>query len=205
MKLSRKERELQFRMSLVLDAAEEVFAESSYADASVEDIAKRAEISVGTLYNLFPSKEEVYRNVVSRGQRLFYENIAQRLAEARGPQEKIRAVVRYFFEHFTRYQRQFRFYNEATNGFQWALKGELLAEAEEGQAIFVQHLQDVCQQGLDQGIFKSGVSADILSMLIMGVPHTFLHYWLQRDDITLMDLVDPATRVVDRLLGATDE
>ena len=45
-KLSRKERELQFRMNLVLDAAEEVFSEASYAAASVEDIARRAEISV---------------------------------------------------------------------------------------------------------------------------------------------------------------
>ena len=52
-KLSRKERELQFRLNIVLDAAMDVFSEKSFGHVSVEEIATRAEISVGTLYNLF--------------------------------------------------------------------------------------------------------------------------------------------------------
>ncbi|HYC54337.1 MAG TPA: TetR/AcrR family transcriptional regulator [Candidatus Binatia bacterium] len=203
-KLSRKERELQFRLNLVLDAAEEIFAETPFAGASVEDIAQRAEISVGTLYNLFRSKEDLYRAVISRAQSLFFDRIDERVDEARGPRDKILAAVSYYFEHFHRYARHFRLYVSATNGFQWELRHKLAAEALERQSQFVRRVTDVCQEGLDQGIFKRGVSAELMAAVILGIPHPFLAAWLERDNIDLMSLLPNALTIVDRLLG-TDE
>jgi AcrR family transcriptional regulator len=201
-KLSRKERELQFRMNLVLDAAEEVFSEASYAAASVEDIARRAEISVGTLYNLFASKEDIYSNVISRAQNLFLENVQERVGRARGPKDQIHAAVQYFFEHFNRYNRHFRLYNQATNGFQWELKAKLADEAIQSQRIFLDHLADVCQRGIDQGIFKPGVPADVMAVTIVGVAHSFLTFWLEREGVDLMSLAPIARTVIDRVTGA---
>ncbi|SVD17937.1 uncharacterized protein METZ01_LOCUS370791, partial [marine metagenome] len=148
-KLSRKEREHMFRIDLVLDAAEQVFGEYSFADSSVEDIARRAELSVGTLYNLFRSKEEIYMSVVSRSVSGFFEELSERVAGARGPQEQLRTTVRYFFEHFTHYSRQFRLYVSATNGFQWELKNKLVGDAAAAQQGFFLTLVDACQRGLD--------------------------------------------------------
>ncbi len=202
MKLSRKERELQFRMNLVLDAAEEVFAESSYAQTSVEEIAKRAEISVGTLYNLFHSKEDIYRGVVSRAQETFFKNLEEHLDAARGPREKVQAVIRYFFEHFTKYSRQFRHYVSATNGFQWELKSKLEQDAFESQRHFMRRLVDVCQQGMDEGIFKKGLSAELMAVTLLGIPHSFLMAWLEQEGVDLMTLVPPALVVADRVTGA---
>jgi AcrR family transcriptional regulator len=53
-------------MDLVLDAAWDVLAQQSYDATTVEDIARAAEISVGTLYQLFRSKEDIYRELVNR-------------------------------------------------------------------------------------------------------------------------------------------
>ncbi|HYC00698.1 MAG TPA: TetR/AcrR family transcriptional regulator [Candidatus Limnocylindrales bacterium] len=203
-KLSRKERELQFRLNLVLDAAEEIFADTSFAGASVEDIAQRAEISVGTLYNLFRSKEDLYRAMVSRAQNMFFDRMVERLDEARGPRDKIVASVSYYFEHFHRYARHFRLYMSATNGFQWELRNKLVGEALERQNQFVRRITDVCQEGLDKGIFKRGVSAELLAAVILGVPHPFLNAWLERENIDLMSLLPHALTIVDRILG-TDE
>ncbi len=176
---------MRFRMGIVLDAAEEVFAEHTYAQASVEDIARRAEISVGTLYNLFESKEAIYRAVVSRAQNLFFDNAERRIDEARGPTEQVRACVRYFFEHFSRYQRQFRHYVSATNGFQWELRSQLEQEAFERQQRFNRRLVDICQQGLDQGVFKSGLSAELMAVTILGIPHSFLMVWMEQEGCLL--------------------
>lgn len=201
-KPTRKERELQFRLNLVLDAAEEVFAESTFARASVEDIAEKAEISVGTLYNLFRSKEDIYRAVVSRAQESFYDRVEERLTEARGPLDKVHAVVSYHFEHFHRYSRQFRLYVSATNGFQWELRSKLESEAMARQMQFRTRLIDICQDGLDQGIFKRGVPADLLAINVASIPHPFLLVWLERDNFDLMSLLPHALTLVDRLLGA---
>lgn len=201
-KLSRKEREQQFRLNLILDAAEEVFAETSFAGASVEAIAQRAEISVGTLYNMFRSKEDVYRALVSRAQNNFFDHVEERVAEARGPLEKVHAVVGYYFEHFHRYQRQFRLYVSATNGFQWELRNKLADEALQRQAEFHKHLTDLCQQGMDEGIFKRGVPADLLATNILAVPHPILAHWLAKEGSDLLTLMPYSITIVDRLVGA---
>ena len=194
-KLSRKEREQQFRMSIVLDAAEEVFAAHTYAQASVEEIATRAEISVGTLYNLFRGKEDIYRAVVSRAQNLFFDNLEQRLDEARGPTDQIHSAVRYFFEHFTRYAQQFRHYVSATNGFQWELRSQLENEAFERQQSFNRRMVEICQ---------SGLSAELMAVTILGIPHSFLMVWMEQEGVDLMSLVPSAQLAVDRLIGAAD-
>jgi|GEM_PF-632143 len=43
--------------TIILQAAREVFAEKGYADARMSDIAKRANIAVGTIYLYFKNKE----------------------------------------------------------------------------------------------------------------------------------------------------
>ena len=54
----------QERKSEILDAALHVFAESGYHSSSVSQIAKRAKVSKGLMYNYFESKEEVLRTLM---------------------------------------------------------------------------------------------------------------------------------------------
>ncbi|MCS3662867.1 TetR/AcrR family transcriptional regulator [Salinibacter ruber] len=59
--LSRRERERKRRRQAMLDAARAVFAEEGYADATLDEIAERAEFGKGTLYNYFEGgKEELF-------------------------------------------------------------------------------------------------------------------------------------------------
>jgi AcrR family transcriptional regulator len=48
----------------ILDAALAVFGERGLADARLDDIARRAGLSKGTIYLYFPNKEELFREVV---------------------------------------------------------------------------------------------------------------------------------------------
>ncbi|MGH7654058.1 MAG: TetR/AcrR family transcriptional regulator [Gemmatimonadaceae bacterium] len=52
------------RPDQILDAALSVFAEHGIASAKLEEIAARAGVSKGTIYLYFPSKEELFREVV---------------------------------------------------------------------------------------------------------------------------------------------
>ncbi len=200
-KLTRKERELQFRMGIVLDAAQQVFAESSYAASSVEEIARRAEISVGTLYNLFNSKEEIYTRVVSRAQAEFFEYMTQEVREARGPAEKLRQAIHCHFEHFKRYLGQWRLYVSASNGFQWELKSKLADEANVAQSKFLGLLTDIIQTGMDEGVFKPGVAADDLALSILAVPHAFLVALLFNEDADPLSGRPHAIKIVERMVG----
>ena len=56
--LSRRERERQRRRRAMLEAARSVFAERGYAQATLDEIAERAEFGKGTLYNYFERGKE---------------------------------------------------------------------------------------------------------------------------------------------------
>jgi len=46
-------------------AAKEIFLSKSYSETTMEEIAEKAEIGVGTLYNYFKSKDEIYIAIMS--------------------------------------------------------------------------------------------------------------------------------------------
>jgi AcrR family transcriptional regulator len=52
------------RPAQILDAALDVFAEHGVAAARLEDIARRAGLSKGTIYLYFPNKETLFREVI---------------------------------------------------------------------------------------------------------------------------------------------
>jgi AcrR family transcriptional regulator len=48
---------------LILEAALLIFAERGYRDAKVQEIAEQAGVATGTVYGIFPGKQELYRAV----------------------------------------------------------------------------------------------------------------------------------------------
>src|SRR5439155_10719058 len=52
------------RPQQIIDAALAIFGERGLAGARLEDIAKRAGLSKGTIYLYFPNKEELFREMV---------------------------------------------------------------------------------------------------------------------------------------------
>ena len=63
----RKERERLVRREQILEAAYQLFHETGFSAATMDQIAERAELAKGTLYLYFKSKEEVYYALLDRG------------------------------------------------------------------------------------------------------------------------------------------
>jgi TetR/AcrR family transcriptional regulator len=62
----RKEREKQRRREDILDAAEKIFFTKGYEISTMDDVAEMAELSKGTLYLYFKSKEEIHWEITQR-------------------------------------------------------------------------------------------------------------------------------------------
>ena len=62
----RKERERERRRQQILIAARRVFSSRGYTRSTMEDIAKEAELSPGTIYLYFKSKDELYASLSVR-------------------------------------------------------------------------------------------------------------------------------------------
>ncbi|MBN3511859.1 MULTISPECIES: TetR/AcrR family transcriptional regulator [Mycolicibacterium] len=72
-----RERRLERTRSLLLDAAEAVFAEKGFTAASLDDIAHAAGYTKGAIYNHFATKEDLFLAVSDRYWRRYFDNFAE--------------------------------------------------------------------------------------------------------------------------------
>jgi AcrR family transcriptional regulator len=75
----------------ILSAAEDVFREQG-ADASLEEVARRAGVGIGTLYRRFPTREALLANAFN-DRFLLLSQTSQSRAEKLGPVAALRAYV----------------------------------------------------------------------------------------------------------------
>jgi len=78
-----RERRIEHTRSLLLDAAEEVFAEKGFAPATLDDIAHAAGYTKGAIYKHFATKEELFLAVSDRYWRRYFDNFAEVMSSAR--------------------------------------------------------------------------------------------------------------------------
>ena len=95
----RKQRERERRRQQIIVAAKRVFSEKGYSKSTMEDIAREAELSPGTLYLYFKNKDELYASLSLRI--LQYLNI--RLEDVKRekdvePRKKIDAIKEALFD-----------------------------------------------------------------------------------------------------------
>ncbi|MFQ5479283.1 MAG: TetR/AcrR family transcriptional regulator [Candidatus Binatia bacterium] len=105
---SRRTREREQRRADILEAARRVFAEKGFSQATIEEIADGCELSPGTIYLYFRSKEELYVSLLFQAMELFEENFRKILSSRRRPERKVRAVWDFFFDFYTEYRELYR-------------------------------------------------------------------------------------------------
>src|SRR3954451_24609908 len=77
-----RERRLEHTRSLLLDAAEDVFAEKGFTPATLDDIAGVAGYTKGAIYKHFATKQDLFLAVSDRYWRRYFDNFAEVLSAA---------------------------------------------------------------------------------------------------------------------------
>ena len=81
------------RLQRILDTAACLFAERRYHEVRIDDIAARAGVSKGAVYHYYKDKEDLYIALVQQGKDRLFEEVRERIAEMRNPEDKILAIV----------------------------------------------------------------------------------------------------------------
>lgn len=74
-------------------SAKELFYEKGYDQVNMRGISKRANIAVGTLYNYFPNKNELYILVLENSWNSTFKKLEELLAKDMDQKEKIKESV----------------------------------------------------------------------------------------------------------------
>ena len=73
----RKEREKEQRRNDIIDAAERIFFKNGAENSTMDDVAREAELSKGTLYLYFRSKEDLQFAISVRGSDILTDMLDQ--------------------------------------------------------------------------------------------------------------------------------
>ena len=105
---TRREKEKLERRKSILIAARELFYEKGYQTTTVEEIAEAADVSKGTVYLYFSSKDELYVSVVLEGFQIVDDIITDIMASESSIVEKGKAVFLAFVEYCMKNREYFR-------------------------------------------------------------------------------------------------
>ncbi len=105
----RRERERIYRNNQIVDAAEAVIFDKGINKATMDDIAKEAELGKGTLYGYYKSKAEILLAINERAT----QKLAQLFKEAAAQHEigghKVRAIGEAYFRFSQEYPDYYQF------------------------------------------------------------------------------------------------
>lgn len=152
---ARREREKQERRRSILKAAEKAFFENGFHHATVDSVAQRAEVSKGTVYLYFESKETILAHLLLEG----LDDLVATLDEAYAatmelpPDEQLRALAEAYLTYFGENPQCFPFLMAMDRGrFREAVPGPLyeriLEASLEGLTLAVRVLDRGCRQGV---------------------------------------------------------
>lgn len=103
-KLSRKDREKLQRRNEIIHAAAKLFSRKGYNKTTLEDIATEAEFGIGTIYNYFESKEDIYKHLLESISGLSFEIVEEIEKQTPDLLEFFKIYTKRIFEFFVEYQ-----------------------------------------------------------------------------------------------------
>jgi len=96
----RKERDKNRRREEILYAAEKLFFTKGIESTTMDDVAEKAELSKGTLYLYFKSKEEIHWEITQRHMDQVMERMKNRLDPEKNAIENLKIMAEVFIDHF---------------------------------------------------------------------------------------------------------
>jgi len=155
----RRQRERIKRNNQIVDAAEKVIFEKGINKATMDDIAKEAELGKGTLYGYYKSKAEILLAINERASR----KLAELFANARGNYQKGKDMVRAIGEAYIQFAYEFPGYYQFISLFE---AGNVDIDAEEVANNNYRvncELVEAIKSGMDDGSIRRDVNPEAVA------------------------------------------
>ncbi len=153
-KMPRKVREKLARKREILDAALELFVTKGYSHTSMQEIAKRAEFAVGTLYKFFPTKKDLYKELMLEKAKEIHKAIMAAFDEASDPFQIIKKVIEAKVKILRENALLVKVYFSEIWEAKFGLKSTLTKEIREMYGEYLKRLEEVFNTGVKCGIFE---------------------------------------------------
>jgi AcrR family transcriptional regulator len=193
-----RESALSVYRDAILQAAEDEFADRGYAATRMQDIARRAGMSVGALYRYFDSKETIFGSMVRRASDRAVEQL-HAAAAVKNQRARLGKLVESMFRFFEDHRAMFLVLHqqpEVGHAQCEAMAGQSDSARERLFALFREAITD----GVAARVLRKDVAVDDQLAFVTGAMHGFIDAWIRSGGET--GLVDKAPLITELTLRA---
>jgi len=174
----------------LLDAGRRVFEQDGYHDARIVDVATQAGCAVGSFYNYFESKEELFKVLLIELEGEVYREPARLPADA-APVERLRETNRLYFESFRRNSAFWAVVEEA--GLQSKEARQLLTDRHHYYRARTERALALWQT---QGLIPADVDLTFASTALGAMTERCAYLWfVLGEEVVLDEAVENITRL----------
>ncbi|OGP64776.1 MAG: TetR family transcriptional regulator [Deltaproteobacteria bacterium RBG_13_53_10] len=177
--LPRREREKLRQRQEMLTTGLELFSEKGYHNVSMNEIARKSEFAIGTLYKFFKNKEDLYRALVLEKSDEIHDAAMKAIEEPDDEIEKLRNYVRTKGQFFHENASMVRLYFAETRGASFNIMAGLDRQIREQYGEFLEALASVFKSGIRRKRFLKIADPYYLAVAIESLTNAFLLLWLE--------------------------
>ena len=178
----RKARERDARRNQILAATRELLFEKGLQATSISQIAKRAELGVGTIYFYYQSKEEIFYALQDEGLEILFDQIEAIGRSGQPPEEVLRATGMAYLDFSEAHKNYFDIINYFLSTPTVILGQELKARIDHNGARILELIAGSIQAGIEQKYFRPQ-DAGKTAVLFWGALHGLTQFKKLEDTV----------------------
>lgn len=189
-------------LDALLHAAEEIFRERSVEDVTVEEIAERAGVAVGSIYNHFGSKGGLHAAVVEQALDADKRYMDRAYNDDRGPIEQLYAAAEEYLQFSVDYPDYFRMLAFPQSPGQYAAGREIADRLAKSVDEQNERMVSALRIGVESGRLRQVDPVEVATILWAAWNGIISLAWrpdsLRRSESELRGLLATATDVIAR-------
>ncbi|NCO67618.1 MAG: hypothetical protein COY75_07350 [Nitrospirae bacterium CG_4_10_14_0_8_um_filter_41_23] len=159
---------------VILDAALRTFVKRGYPETKVAEIASEAKVAEGTIYNYFPSKEDLLLALFDEKWNAIIHEVKSKINRLDDPNKKLKAI-------FSSVVRMFRKNRQLAEIFMIDIKqSSIFLNNYTIKRIvdFLDLIEEILEEGKREGMYRKDLNTRVAKMIIFGAAQGILLSWV---------------------------
>lgn len=178
----RRQREKELRKKQILGAARTLLLKKGLSATSISQIARLSELSVGTIYFYFNSKEEIFAALQEEGLDILHDMIAEITETADDPKDQLRRVALAYLSFTEENKNYFDVINYFLSSPDIFFAPELKERIDEHGNRILSVVRGIIEEGVQKRVFRE-VNAMKHAIVLWSTLHGLIQFKKLRNTI----------------------
>jgi len=170
----RQNMNIKDRRAIILDAALRTFVQRGYPETKVAEIASEAGVAEGTLYNYFPSKEDLLLALFDEKWGRIIDDIKKKIVRVDNPNDQLKAIFSTVVKMFKKNRHLAELFMIDIKQSSIFLNNYTINRIVE----FIDIIEEILKEGKRKGIYRKDLDTRVAKMVIFGAAQGILLSWV---------------------------